>query len=257
MEVISLYATVLTVLGLVITIMSTAISENNSKKNKKRPVFVFGSTLLQKINHPSVTILFDNEQVENVYRLALLFWNAGSQAIRKDDFPSSGSPSVKFIGGDQILEVCIKDSSNTEIKFDTATEKTDLVRLDFEYLNRGDGALIEILYEAAEEKDKTPVQLRATLIDAEAEEKIYYKKLKSIGRFIPVGRGVLIMSLGVGMLDILAPYYYFQNPWAFWGIFGLGIFFTFFAFYDLVTQILNWAMYKIPRFAKPYFTSWS
>lgn len=65
---------------------------------------------LQVRNHPEITILFKDKQVENLSRLRVLVWNNGNQEIRRSDIPTGGKPSLKLTGA-TIFSVMIPEAS--------------------------------------------------------------------------------------------------------------------------------------------------
>jgi hypothetical protein len=193
-------------LGAVATLVFGIISIIFYYKSRriKKPTFIFGSTLLQTTAHPKVTILFENEKIENLSKLNLLFWNAGKEEIRAVDIPSAGGPSVEFVNGARILSYTVKDKSSDDINFSIAQETSSLLRLDFEYLNPGDGAVIEVLYDYANDEKTPPIQLKAPIIGASPAVVMKYQKRTPVLDVIWNGTmGIAGFALGVWI--ILSP----------------------------------------------------
>lgn len=211
----------------------------------KRPTFIFNDMLLQTVSHPEVNILFRNRRITNLSKMNILFWNAGKEAIRKEDIPRTDAPSIEFINEAKVLSYTIKEKSRESIKFTTFKEADNLLRMEFEYLNSGDGAVIEILYEIVEPTQKFPVIFKLPIIGSLPAKTIKYQSPLSKGDiifflildifFFSLGIYMLFHSNGIG--GILAGIISF--------LLGIGLFWI---------NIFNeFRKRSLPKFAKTYF----
>ena len=102
---------------------------------------------LQTKAHPDVRILFKGEEVPNLTRLLVAFWNVGNEEIKAlTHIPKDGNPSILFEKDSTVLSVAVVAQSIDVIKFNVIKEDAHTVRLLFEYLNPEDGGLVEVLY---------------------------------------------------------------------------------------------------------------
>ncbi len=137
----------LSLIGLVTTVLFGGLSVVFYLKSTryKELTLTFRITYLQVKTHPEVSIMFRGEQVTNLARMWALCWNSGSQPIRRSDLPRI--PELKLPDGTRILSVGDSEASHEDVSF--AVEKKDhkTIAFQFEYLNPGEGGLIEILLE--------------------------------------------------------------------------------------------------------------
>lgn len=213
----------------------------------KRPTFVTSDTLLQTAAHPEITIQFRGRKIANLNRLYLLFWNSGNEEIRATDIPRAGGPCIEFLEGAGILSYAVKSTSSEGINFTVAQESNRLMRLNFEYLNPGDGGVVEIYYEATETKKPVPMKLAAFIIGATPVRTIEYRSPLRGARVIVMScMGMVFVAMG--LLSILAGAVTQGNSQ---GLLGLG--YLTLGVVTLGTILWDRSTNRVPDFAKPYF----
>src|SRR5215213_2586078 len=114
-------------------------------------------SVIQTKSHPEITISFHKRKIENLWRVYLLFWNAGQKEIRASDIPSQGGPVVEFIKGTRVLSQVIKKASSDEIGFMISDNTNQTLKLHFDFLNPGDGAVVEVLFEDLSDRPPPPL----------------------------------------------------------------------------------------------------
>ena len=115
-------------------------------RRRKRLTFTYELTELQTRSHPEIRILFKDIEIENLSRLRAVMWNSGNQEIRRSDIPTDGAPSV-LLSGARVLSVAVLEASaDTKCTARENNEKT--VSIDFEFLNPGDHATLDIVFES-------------------------------------------------------------------------------------------------------------
>lgn len=130
-----------------------------------RPTFQFGlSTLLSREGQtlPSeITVLYRGVSVERLRRTHVMFWNSGKSILRGADIVEDDP--LRFVWGAEglILNATIVRTSRTTNRFALVVppEHPNEVRCQFDYLDPGDGATIEVLHTA---KTGTP-ECRGTI----------------------------------------------------------------------------------------------
>jgi hypothetical protein len=113
---------------------------------RKRLTFTYDLTELLTRSHPDITILFKDKQIENLYRLRGVIWNSGNQEVRRSDIPANGAPSIVLTRA-RVLSVAMREAS-AKTRCAAVQNDSKTVSIDFEFLNPGDYAALEILYES-------------------------------------------------------------------------------------------------------------
>jgi hypothetical protein len=143
-------------LGLILTIFFGLLSVVLSlilyvrSRRRKRLTFTYDVTELHTRTHPEITVLFKDRQIDNLSRLRVVIWNSGDLEIRQSDIPTKEAPSIVLTGA-RILSVAVLEASpHTKCAAHEYDNKT--LSVDFEFLNPGDYATLDVLYESAESK---------------------------------------------------------------------------------------------------------
>lgn len=95
-----------------------------------------------------VSLLINGERVEDLNRCLLALWNKGSRTLRGSDIVDSDQTRVVFPAGSRVLDAGVIESTRQSIGFTAIIDETDRnVLIKFDFLDRGDGGLIQILYQ--------------------------------------------------------------------------------------------------------------
>ena len=91
---------------------------------------------------PELKLLYNNQQVTNVYKTQVIFFNRGNEAIRHDDVIRN----VTIILPDALIlrDPVVRAVSNQEIKINGNIKENNKVELDFKYLDHNDGVVLEL-----------------------------------------------------------------------------------------------------------------
>jgi hypothetical protein len=214
-------------------------------RKHKEPRYYFSNRVLQSKNHPEVEIKFRNQRVENLSQLYLVFWNAGEEAIRTEDIPSTGGPNVKFVEGCTLLSGSTLARSDAPTKFEVELRGKDRVGLTFEYLNPGDGAVVEILYTDSAAGSGIPFSLDGRLIDAKRFREVGEPEKARWSRIANWGWATWVIAMSIWAAYVMTV----DSPR--WWIYVLG-FPMFLGFFPG-----NWYIQKkirqpaVPEFARP------
>jgi hypothetical protein len=100
-----------------------------------------------------IEVRYRGSKVERVASTYIWFWNAGKRPILKTDIPAAQPIQVTLIGpGDtpvQILDTLVRKTTRASIAFEAATVSANSVRLTFDFLDTGDGGVVEIQHDGA------------------------------------------------------------------------------------------------------------
>jgi hypothetical protein len=162
-------------------------------RRRKRLTFTYDLVGLQTRAHPEITILFKGRQIENLSRLRVVIWNSGNLEVRRSDIPVAGPPSI-ILPGVRILSVGVLEAS-AETKCTATGDGEQTLSVDFEFLNPGDYAVLDVLYESVESKSPA-VDFDARVIGGlPSEISRFEQPVKRIQWVSPIGLA-LMWSVG-------------------------------------------------------------
>lgn len=140
-------------------------------KREKRPRFAYFSVSLiggVKSFLPDLSIQYKGKSCTRVTATRFYFWNAGREPLKRSDIPPSSplriesNPSVEILGVEIVGETDVASQLSA-----SAQGANNGVRLDFEYLDRDDGAVIQIIHAGTTE---TRFSMIGKIIGAESIE---------------------------------------------------------------------------------------
>jgi hypothetical protein len=101
-----------------------------------------------KTLHEGVEIRFKGEPIERLTKTLMVFWNSGRTLIRGSDVVDIDPIRCDFSVGSRILEVRVVKRNRATNKFDAQVDQNLPHRaiVDFDYLDPGDGAVLEMLH---------------------------------------------------------------------------------------------------------------
>ena len=136
---------ILTPVGIILAI----VFYFKSKKNKSLIYYIKSDLLIedfiQKIK--GLTIQFTGKTIERLTVTKIAFWNNGNDTINQSDFPSTDKFSIQINNDYDILDVSITTILNitNNIIVDLSENKKE-INIDFEYMDKNDGFIIQIFH---------------------------------------------------------------------------------------------------------------
>jgi hypothetical protein len=94
-----------------------------------------------------IQISYKGEKVDQVTSTNVWFWNEGKRPIKLEDIANDQPLLVKLADPNkaiEILDVSVRKSSRDAINFKAKKEDASTVRLEFEFLDYRDGAVVEV-----------------------------------------------------------------------------------------------------------------
>ena len=166
---------------------------------------------------PEVEILFKGRPVPRLTKTLLVLWNSGTALIRGSDVVSESPIQFVFSDSSEILRLRILKVTRPQIKFDTRlqTEGRNIAVCQFDYLDPGDGAVLEILHTGEERHPRVSGTIRGQpkgLLDAG-------RILTKFGRFDPLSRllgrrRILVVMAVLGLCILLFSLLTPESLWA-------------------------------------------
>lgn len=131
-------------------------------KREKLPVCRYLNTTLEPRKLPLskyIKILYGEKELDRITRTRLILWNNGRESIQKSDI--RGLLEIKLEPSAEVLESYVVKCSREVTGFrvtpivEVGGKLTNRVNVTFDFLDKGDGASIEILHTGAEDTKPT------------------------------------------------------------------------------------------------------
>lgn len=202
-------------------------------------------------------IEYNEQNVENLTISKIIFWNDGAETIKRDDITTANP--LRIIGTEQVelLEVRPLSSSSTSncLKCELTEDKKS-APIEFEYLDQGQGAVIQVVHTGTTSKNiniigdiKGVKKLRKKNVDIVKYLSIptplwFDKKLTSATRRKLQALYYLIISVFF-LLSVVLIIYVSTNSFT-WSIFELSNFESIFLAFNIFicTLYSSWFLYK-------------
>jgi hypothetical protein len=193
-------------LGIAVIVLALRVTR------KRQPVWAYRTTKIIGLGSdaPSDLELTFNEQVvSDVYRTRFIFFNRGNEAILKDNVTES--VAIQFKGAEILRQPDIKAKSKEAIEFSARQVVKggyNCVEVDFLYLDRDDGGVVDVLHTASEK-----ISCTGNIIGS--------REIKNIGEFEPAAarrqrERVIVSSVLVAAFLGLVLYQFLtsrREPW--------------------------------------------
>ena len=135
----------------VISIFSTVFGVYTwcaGKQRKELSVYYKSDVLIKagKQRIPKLGIQYDGKEIDDLSSTKLYIWNSGNQVLNNSDIVSSRPPRVISTNNARLLDVQIIRSSDITNAFSISQKNENTAQLGFEYVDHGDGILVQILH---------------------------------------------------------------------------------------------------------------
>lgn len=176
----SVLSSLLGITGIVIAIITYTLTRKVSKISSQHEY----TSLISKdsSNLPQqISVMFDGSLVENVSSSEFIIWNSGNSVIKRDSLDTKEPLRIVANEGTKILrhQIVISNNSINNIELKTDIKYPNCILIDFDFLEKNEGARIEILHTGV----KNDITERGKLIGVKSKfskkEKNNTKKLKN------------------------------------------------------------------------------
>lgn len=126
-----------------------------------------------------ITVQYRGQQIPRLTRTLIVFWNAGEKSISGSDVVQSDPLRVNIEEDGAVLSATVLKTSRDVCQFQAnmSADKQTQVNLGFEFLDAGDGAVVEILHTSEKR-----------VADIEGTIRGLPKGLDNLGRITAIGR---------------------------------------------------------------------
>lgn len=132
-------------------IITAAVTYTLTRQRTRFAYCHAGERLLGLLNYglPSeVTVQFCGQNIPRLTRTLLVFWNDGEKTIPGEDIVASDPLRLELETEDQVLAATIlkvtREVCHTAVSIDIS--RKNIVELKFQFLDSGDGAVVEVLH---------------------------------------------------------------------------------------------------------------
>jgi len=95
-----------------------------------------------------ITLLYKGHEITNLHRCRLVLWNNGSRTLRRSAVVDSDPIKIVLPDGAKALDVGLVKISRPAIGLNASIDESEhAIQIDFDFLDQGDGGMIEILYQ--------------------------------------------------------------------------------------------------------------
>ena len=142
------YGILLTALGLLLTIMGIILTIRSIKKHKLS-YHVLSDRIFGGIDSvaPKLSSYYDSVKINRLNRSYVIIWNSGTEVINGSDVVEKEPISIIVKDG-RILSATVIKINNDSNQFGVNIKSPDKAIINFDYLNKGDGCVIEILHDS-------------------------------------------------------------------------------------------------------------
>jgi len=141
---------VITLITFIIAIALALFLYFKAKQTKGLSYYISNNLLIDRANTENpdqIEIFFLGTKVDKLYKTLIYIWNSGNQIIKKNELNTKDPFRLEIENNKEILSIKIIKSTREVIDFNIYSEKyTNFHKVNFDYLDPNDGAVIEVLH---------------------------------------------------------------------------------------------------------------
>lgn len=192
------------IIGLFLAIYSLAIQIKSAKK--KEPVYIIRSRNLIRdsiAQYQNLSVLYSNKQVKSFTVSKVLFYNKGSDIINREDIVIHDQIKIVPVDNVKILGSRVLQTTKSANQFNAIFKKTqNCVLMNFEYLAKDDGAVIEVMHTGVSSAD---LLITGVIKDVQQIKRmsVSRKSIDFLGNFLFEGRYRFLLPVGIATYLLL------------------------------------------------------
>lgn len=141
---------VITLITFIIAIAVALFLYFKAKQKKGLSYYISNNLLIDRANTENpdqIEIFFSGTKVDKLYKTLIYIWNSGNQIIKKDELNTKDPFRFEIENNKEILSIKTIKSTREVIDFNAYHEKKiNFYKINFDYLDPNDGAVIEVLH---------------------------------------------------------------------------------------------------------------
>ncbi|MEU6429768.1 hypothetical protein ABZ860_28080 [Microbispora sp. NPDC046973] len=153
------FSDILAILGLVVSLIGIPLTFILARRGRQKPdvAYAVDFTVLIRpfgdLLDRGLKLTFDDRDIRRVSRTRFAVWNRRGDTVRGSDIVESDPFRIELTEGDEILQARIVSRSRkqigAELGLDYSREK-EAVSIGFDFLDPGDGVIIEIVHQGTQ-----------------------------------------------------------------------------------------------------------
>lgn len=205
----------------IIGVLVTVFFYYKSIRSKQLKYVIKSNNLIK--DHSSVlsdlSIRYKDEKVKDLTATRLMFWNSGKVTIDGNDNTSAKPLSLKVDENIKVLEASLLGENNAAAQIKLVKESEDSLRIEFDYLDSMDGAIINLIHTGI---DSNGILLRGKVKGVKKIVQSSIPKAPNVIRlFIPIPWEYGISKYSVRIRRVLHGWSYIINALAWMLVIGV------------------------------------
>ena len=145
----------LTIISVFVAIVSIAITFKSKRERKPRYSILSYNIIKDFVNmFDALEIRYAGQTVKDLTVSKIIFWNAGRETIDKDDIVKADPITIRMSDNYKILDQNIIAMNNeTDNFYLIPSEDGSKVIVEFDYIDKNDGAVFQIIHTGKSNKD--------------------------------------------------------------------------------------------------------
>jgi hypothetical protein len=139
---------VITLITFIFAIILTVFLYFKGRQRKGLSYYISNDLLIDRANTEKpdqIEIYFSGTKVDKLYKTLIYIWNSGNQTIKKDELNTKDHLRVNIES--EVLSIKIIKVTREVIDFNVNHDQENTnYKVNFDYLDQGDGAVIEVLH---------------------------------------------------------------------------------------------------------------
>lgn len=195
--------------GTVIGLIGIGVAFELYRRSRVRPRLFYQERFTRVVGSPEaafpseVEIRFAGSPVPRVSKSTIVFWNGGSSTARGSDIVEADPIRLRFQDGCQVLQAQIAVASRPVNGVMVTRHDHDAVEISFDFLDPGDGCVVEILHTDSKRTSRVSGTVRGIPRGVEWRGRIR-EPVKRAAGFVPV----LVLAVGTafGVATFAVPF---------------------------------------------------
>lgn len=141
---------VITLITFIMAIVLTLFLYFKGKQRKGLSYYISNDLLIDRANTQKpdeIEIYFSGIKVDKLYKTLIYIWNSGNQTIKNEELNTKDHFRIEIENSKEILSIKSIKVTREVIDFNVNNDEyNNIYNINFDYIDQGDGAVIEVLH---------------------------------------------------------------------------------------------------------------
>ena len=159
-ELIQKHSEIVALVGILGVIFSILQGFLTARWSKSRRLLAYATRTFRILRRPlrnlaGLSIIYNASPVDSLSLTRIAVWNAGNESLRRNDIPQTGQPIIYAPDGVNVFEADIIEATSdaNDVKLGPVYEPITGYAVDFEFLDPGDGVMVEVIHDGNKSTD--------------------------------------------------------------------------------------------------------